>query len=173
MGTFGETGIGTAFGGPFSDDFKYVSSFTLAVDARVTKLTVYIRNTGDANQALKGCIYGDTAGLPATLLAVASPVNIVTGAPADWVDMVLVTPVVLPAGTYWLGAATGPTANKVEIGTTAGADRSKYQSGDEYDDGPSDPFGTTSNDNLYLSIYASYGSGTVNTILRGGRGSAW
>jgi Calcineurin-like phosphoesterase len=155
--TFGKTTVGatTVYASP---DYKFVSSFTLPVDADVSKLTVNVKGSGTSGaQPMRGVIYADSAGVPASLKATSTEVTVAFNAAKGWVDLPFGSSVRLTAGTYWLGIHSGPGTGDALIyysydTVTSGLD----QRNDPYSDGASSPFGTPTVKDRQMSVYATY-----------------
>jgi hypothetical protein len=169
--TFGKTTVGSKTTSA-AGDYKFVSKFTLGEDASVQKLTAYVFGTGTSGlQPLRGVIYADANGEPGALKAVSQEVTLAYNASKKWVDLTFSTPVSLTAGDYWLGFHAGPSTGSALIyyaydSTNAFGQRTAF---DTYSDGASNPFGTGTQRQRLMSVYATYSpvspSPPVNTGL--------
>ncbi len=156
--TFGKTSVGASSDNGIFSNYKVVHAATLPVAGTVSKLTLYaIPGINSPNaETLKGLIYADEGGVPGKLLAVGSEVTYqgnVNG--SGWIDLPLPTPVSLPAGNYWLGFITGG-ANEGMGYVYDNVSGSRAYNANSYTSGPTDPFGTASEDSEQASIYATY-----------------
>jgi len=71
-GTFGKTTIGGA-GARMPANQKQVNRYALATPASVTKLSIYLEPTSSSvQQVMKGILYSDASGSPASLLGVSA-----------------------------------------------------------------------------------------------------
>jgi hypothetical protein len=158
-GVFGSSTVGSS-SDAMSADRKRVNRFALSVAGSVWKLSIYLAPTGTGGQqVMKGVVYSDQAGSPATLLGVSSPLTFHSTDAAGWYDLVFSSPVALPAGNYWIGMLSGGTSGVTGFRWRSVA-ASRASNGNSYASGPSNPFGTASVDSEQMSIYASY---TIST----------
>ena len=124
----------------------------------IEKLTFYgCTNVAERITLLKGVIYADSGGAPAALLGVTQEVGLLTASRA-LVDLPFAAPLLLDAGTYWIGVIVdlidGDNQFAVTYNTETGA---LVANADDYTDGPSDPFGAIGNTyNKRISLYATY-----------------
>ena len=152
----GETfGYPTAGGTRYSvfADNKQGSKFTLSEAGAVDSIYFWGKlggGAGDPKEA-KLAIYQDNAGSPGALVATTPAVTVTST--RQWYAAGFSSPVSLSAGTYWLVAHS---ATKLDMYGDAGSTNQRAYNGDTYSDGPADPFGAATQDNIKLSIYATY-----------------
>jgi thermitase len=156
--TFGKTTVGAKFDGGMFSNYKIVHVATLPASGLVTKLSVYAVPGVNApsSQAVKAVIYRDNGGSPAGLVATGTEVlysSNVNG--SGWFDLPFATPVALTPGTYWLGFITGSTSEGIGYAYDTVANSRAYNT-NLYSGGPSDPFGSATEDSEQASIYATY-----------------
>jgi hypothetical protein len=155
---FGNHQIGGAsnstFGGLFLSNFTAPNNL-----GNITQIQVYMATGGAACQAV---IYSDINGVPVTLLAQSSPVN-VPGTEGEWVTFDI-NYTGIPAFTYWIGvlfegAATyyyGQSTNGTALYSSSGAMNATLC-----------PSGTATMGDT-LCVFAVY-----TPISTGGQGSNW
>src|SRR2546422_592767 len=154
-GTFGKTTIGGSAVSMAANQ-KQVNRYALATPASVTKLSVYLEPTGTSGQqVMKGIIYSDASGSPASLLGVSAQLTFTSTSAAGWYDLTFTTAVTLAAGNYWIGVLSGATA-KVAGFRFAKLAGSRDHNSNKYIAGPSNPFGSVNADAKQLSLYATY-----------------
>jgi subtilisin family serine protease len=156
--TFGKTTVG-ASPDVLAGGRKRVNRYALPTPGSVSKLSVYLAPTlSSGQQVMKGIIYSDSGGAPSSLLGVTEQLTFHSTNAAGWYDMRFVSPVRLSAGSYWIGALTGSTANVAgfRFDTVAG---SRDFNNNLYNSGPSNPFGSYKTDSEQMSIYATYTPG--------------
>src|SRR5207244_6064958 len=130
--------------------------YALATPAPVTKLSIYLeRGAASGQQVMKGIIYSDASGSPASLLGVSAQLTFTSASAAGWYDLTFSTPVTLAAGNYWIGVLSGPTA-KVARYRFAKLTGSRDHNSNKYTAGPSNPFGSVTTNDKQLSLYATY-----------------
>src|SRR6266576_624324 len=154
-GTFGKTTIGRSAASMAANQ-KQVNRYALATPAPVTKLSIYLEPAGSSGQqVMKGVIYSDASGSPASLLGVSAQLTFTSASAAGWYDLTFTTPVTLAAGNYWIGVLSGTTA-KVARFRFAKLTGSRDHNSNKYKAGPSNPFGSVNADAKQLSLYATY-----------------
>lgn len=149
MATFGDITAGTSTF-PTTNDRAIVGQFVLAENGQVTNITVFFDATSAAGDFFKGLIYADAAGLPGALVAVGAA----TSVPAGGGELVSsVTPFMLAAGTYWVGAVINSFNAVWDADTGAGGQRQEavtYAS-------PAGTFGTPAGSTAHrISAYVTY-----------------
>jgi hypothetical protein len=151
---FGTSAIGGFLSG-FSNDSTLVNKYSVSSDVRVTKLSMYLDGLGGAtgSQNLKGVIYSDNGGQPASLIAASNELQITSGSAGDWRDLPFSSPVTLKAGTYWIGAIVGGTAGVARDATTTVTGAMRYSS-DLYSDGPAAIFTNPGTADALISLVA-------------------
>lgn len=102
MATFGDiTAGGSTF--PCTGNRAILGQFVLTEEAQVESITCFFHSTSSAGVNFKGLIYTDVAGVPSARVVVGAAVAV----PAGGGELTsVVTPFVLAAGTYWIGAVT-------------------------------------------------------------------
>lgn len=90
--------------------------FTLAHDAQLTGLFIYILAGATAGGNIKGVIYADNAGAPGARLIVGAPAPVPAGGPF-YVESALTGS--LPPGDYWIGAVSDDSGGRAEMGSGA------------------------------------------------------
>lgn len=100
MATFGDiTAGGSTF--PATNDRAIFGQFVLSEEAQVESITCFFHSTSSAGANFKGLLYADATGVPGARIVVGAAVAV----PAGGGELVSsVTPFVLAAGTYWIGA---------------------------------------------------------------------
>ncbi|KKL66447.1 hypothetical protein LCGC14_2144890, partial [marine sediment metagenome] len=136
-------------------DTKTGSIFTISEDGDVTTVSAYLKLGGGAKspKVARAAIYTDNLGSPDALLD-ESIARTITGT-LQWWDFTFSPSVHLDANTpYWLVIHT---ATKIDIyGTPIPSTTQRSYNDDSYADFADDPFGAATQDDLQLSIYASY-----------------
>jgi subtilisin family serine protease len=153
--TFGTTTLGGGSDSMLANR-KRVNRYQLPTAGSVTKLSIYLQPTPTSGtQVLKGVLYADNAGSPATLLGTTSELAFSSTKTAGWYDLVFPSPVALAAGNYWIGMISGGTSYVAgfRYATVSG---SRNYNTSTYTTGPSDPFGTANTDAEQMSEYATY-----------------
>ena len=149
MAFFGDTTAGTSTI-PTTNDRAIVGQFVLSENGQVTGITVFFDTTSAAGDSFKGLLYADASGLPGALLAVGAATSI----PAGGGELLsAVTPFLLPAGTYWIGAVVNSFNAVWDADTEAGGQRQEavtYAS-------PASTFGTPAGSTVdRISAYVTY-----------------
>jgi glucose/arabinose dehydrogenase len=143
-GTFGATSPGSVVDS-LDANTKGVSKYTGPVPGQITKVEGWLSGLGAASgsQVVKAVVYGDSNGVPGSLLGTSNAVTMTAGAAFGWVPFTFSTPVTIAAGPVWVGylAGTSTGVTQFKYDTSAGA--VKYNA-DTYSDGASNPFGTAS-----------------------------
>jgi parallel beta-helix repeat protein len=150
LSKLGKTAVG---GNEFSQSShsKTASRFQLTQAAHISNITVYMWGDDSLTKAL---IYGDNNGVPNNLIGSSSEITV--GQSFDWYNFTFGVPVYLSPGYYWLTIHHKWNARfKYDIGTTNQAAIQDFNT-DNYDDGSSNPFGTTNYADSEISIYATY-----------------
>lgn len=151
--TFGYTGAGGDSYATY-DSFMRISSFTLTSAGTVSKLTARIwtntNNEGDTN--IKGLIFNDNEGVPATIVGVTAAVNCAAGSVTAF-DLPFSQGVFLQPGVYWLGVINGGGGGmnidiKLSVGKVIGS-FNNYTA-------PTDFGSQTTSANRQVCIYATY-----------------
>ena len=153
--TFGKTSVGASTG-QFAADRKRVNKYTLPRAGAVGELSVYLTGTATSGQqVLKGVIYADASGAPGRLLGTSAQLTFTSTSAAGWYHLTFPAPVQLAAGDYWIGEITGGTGGVAgyRYDNVAGA---RDWNSNTYSSGPTDPFGSFTNDNEQISLYATY-----------------
>jgi len=134
--------------------YKGAMKFTLSEAGYVSKLSAYLGGGYTAGtQYIKGIIYADNAGSPGDLIAVTPEESFGSSEPTQWYEFIFSSLVYLPAGDYWLGLHWG--GDNTMGWNLVGAGVVKYNA-DTYADGPTDPFGSTSDTVYMYTICATY-----------------
>lgn len=148
--TFGADSIGES-SGTISADFKLTGEFTLSEDGDVDSLARYT-NTSSGTAATKGIIYDDGGAAPDALQGTSGE-ETVTDQPGWWIFSFSPSISLTGSANYYIGNISGGAiAHYYDAGGTNGF----VDNADEYDDGPTDPFGSPNNANRILSVYAFY-----------------
>ncbi|HEV7585714.1 MAG TPA: choice-of-anchor D domain-containing protein, partial [Solirubrobacteraceae bacterium] len=153
--TFGKSTVG-ASPDSFLADRKRVNRYALSGAGTLSKLSIYLAPTATAGQQLlKGIVYADSGGAPASLVAVSEPLTFKSTDAAGWYDLVFSSPPSLVAGNYWIGIITGATSNVAgfRFDNVTGA---RDYNPNAYTAGPTSTFGTPSIDTEQTSLYATY-----------------
>lgn len=153
--TFGKTSVGASMG-QFAADRKRVNKYALPGAGAVSELSVYLATTATSGQqVLKGVIYADSGGAPGKLLGTSSPLTFTSTSVAGWYHLTFPSPLPLTGGEYWIGEITGASNDVAgyRYDTVAGA---RDWNANTYTSGPTDPFGSFTNDNEQISLYATY-----------------
>lgn len=142
------------------DDQKIAGKFTLTESGSISKLTGHVSNNDTGHQACHGkaILYSDNTGTPNALLATGSEVAIADNAAVAWVDFAFASNVNLTAGNYWLGIIWDSTATGVDLKSAATGGNGNRNS-DNYSDGASNPWLTSSPATWQFAIYATYTTG--------------
>ncbi len=131
-------------------------SFATPATASVTALKAYVdggaATTG--SQSARGVIYSDVSGAPRVPLATSTEVNISSGRAAGWITLTFASPVRLTAGTYWLALHSSGTSSVARYAATPVGGALRFNTGDAYADGASNPFGTAGMADKQMSIFA-------------------
>jgi hypothetical protein len=153
--TFGNTSVGGSSDW-FAANRKRVNSYVLPIAGAISELSVYLAPTPNSGQqAIRGIVYGDSGGVPGALLGTSSELTFASTSAAGWYQLTFPAPLELPAGEYWIGILTGPSAGIAgyRYDSVAGA---RYYNPDNYAELAPDPFGSFSTDNEQMSLYATY-----------------
>jgi subtilisin family serine protease len=156
--TFGKTTVGALTDSGIFSDYKVVHAATLPAAGAVTKLSVYAVPgvNSPSPQALRAVIYRDSGGSPGALVASGPEVSYRGSTNGSgWFDLPLTTPVALTPGTYWLGFITGTTTEGMGYRFDSVANTRAYNT-NAFASGPTDPFGSATEDSEQASIYATY-----------------
>lgn len=163
--TFGKTNIGATCQDSFAANRKRGVKYNLSSRGTVSSVTIYLKPSAAAgSQLLQGIVYADSNGSPGALLARTNQMTFSHTSSAGWYTMIFAAPPTLSAGSYWLGVATGATANVAGFcyDTVNG---SRAYNSNTFTSGPSNPFGQVSRDSEQMSEYATYSvTGAVPTI---------
>lgn len=158
MATFGRTPgqHGNTFDANPSG-YKVCRQYTAAAGP-ISKLVGYWQGAAaSGSQKVRGFLYTVSASNPAALIGVTDEITVVANQVAAEVDMPFSNPPNPGAIPVFMGIHYGDgTANVAQIGCD-GTGGDKYQTGDTYADGPSDPFGTPTGTTGGHSNYALYG----------------
>ncbi len=163
QGTFGYTTAGST-NYQLNPDNKQGSKFTLAHDGNITQISVYAKLGGGAKnpKEAKACIYSDSSGSPGSLLFESTPTTLTST--LQWYNFTFSSTVSLNASTYWLVLHHG---TKIQVYGDTGDTNQRSYNADDYSDGAEQQFGTPTQDDVKLSIYATYdysSSGTYEII---------
>ena len=162
MATFGYTSTPTDNWVNHSANYVNLCKFTLAENGVVSSISMYLGNqqTGHASCYVKGVIYSDSGGVPATLQVEGSAVQVLDNAAYAWV--VSAAPKVLSAGTYWLGVFGDDAAVGIDRGYVSSGGNTAYSS-DTYSNGAAATYIVGETRTYILGIYATYTTGTLLT----------
>jgi hypothetical protein len=117
---------------------------------------------GKYTEAVRGVVYADVNGQPGPLSGTTPPIWVGATVKAGWVDIPFSSPLRLSAGTYWLGLQFGGWTRLVRVGYDNGAAGAGRRSAvDAWDDGPSSPFGSATNDSAVWAVYATVSTTSV------------
>lgn len=153
--TFGSTTVGGSYD-TFSADRKRVNEYTLSVAGNVTNITIYLAPTSTGGeQVMKGIVYSDSSGKPATLLGATSQLTFHSTDKAGWYAMTFPAALKLGPGNYWIGVITGSTG-KVASYRYKKVSNSRDYNSNKYSSGPTSSFGGFSVDSEQMSLYATY-----------------
>lgn len=172
MATFGKTtqSSGSSYAW---NDAKVCGKYTLSESGSVSKLTVDISNTETSHSAchLRAVIYDDSGGDPNALKGTGDAIAIADNIAKQWVDLTFASPVVLDAGTYWIGFIGSGSAGDTAIGisfwfTSAGTSVEDWND-DTYADGASDPWGAAHNKTAArdFDVYGTYTTGAFAGLI--------
>jgi hypothetical protein len=136
--TLGTTSTGASFRTPNNAGITYLKKITVAADAFLMSVNVYIKGNNANAGALGAAVWSDSAGAPVNVIAGARTIgndgvsaalngNIQLNATARWIKMPL--GIWLAAADYWLGVKiSGGTAdNALLIAYSAGTGSDKTQ----------------------------------------------
>jgi len=122
----------------------------------VSKLSIYLAPGGTSGQqVLKGLIYADSSGAPSTLLAASEQLTYASTNATGWYDLKFSAPVKLTSGNYWIGVMTGATGGVAGFRFDSVTGSRDYNT-NTYSSGPTNPFGSFTNDAEQMSLYATY-----------------
>ncbi len=154
-GTFGATAIGSS-SDTFAADRKRVNSYSLAIPASVSKLSIYLAPTGTSGtQNVEGLIYADAGGAPGALLGTTRQLTFSSTGAAGWYDLTFASPVGLAAGKYWIGVITGASSGVAGFRYNSVSGSRDYNA-NAYTSGPTSSFGSVTTDSEQMSQYATY-----------------
>lgn len=152
MPTFGLTTSAGSFNADTVANDANLSKATLSEAGSVTKITAYLRGTGN----VKGLIYDDdgSGSAPGTLLGVTGAAAIANGS-GEWLDLTFSSPVALTASTYYLAVVVD--ADIDVMSESLGGGRMLLQGDNNYAS-PTNPFVYSGGDfsDFALSMYATY-----------------
>lgn len=151
MATFGDTTAGgSTF--PSTNDRAIFGQFVLIEEAQIESITCFFDTTSAAGANFKGLIYSDVAGVPSARLAVGAAVAVPAGGGAL---TSAVTPFVLAAGTYWIGAVVSDFQPVWDADSGLGGQREEAAQGMSYASPPATftSSGTTAD---RVSAYVTY-----------------
>jgi hypothetical protein len=139
-----------------SANAKRASPFTVYFPVTVKKLSAYIDGGGatSGSQVMRAVIYRHSSGAPRELVARSFQATIPAGRGPRWVDFYMPFPPRLQRGAYWLGLHSGATNGVARFAWDPVASSRRFN-GDNFADGPSNPFGSAALDNQQMSIFAS------------------
>jgi hypothetical protein len=170
MPVFGQSDItgftDAGFNWPVANNISVCGVFVLSEAGDVTKLTSYW-SAANATVRVKGVIYSVNAGEPSQLLGTTDEI---TGVPNDdWKDMPFAAPVILAAGSYFLGIITDTSLTTVT--SAAGTNRFDAVT---YASGPLSTWDVAgdSNSSTRKPIYATYTVGGGGSEDRTGTATA-
>jgi len=141
----------TSGGYTLTGDYKIASVATLSEDGTVDSICIYLDSYGA--QSITGIIYSDSSGYPHELVAETEAIT--SGGGAKWYAGEVNPPYEITAGTYHIGYITGSSYKYYRSGASELGNWD--YAADEYDDGPSDPWGDEHNRTGYIiAAYAHY-----------------
>jgi hypothetical protein len=150
-GTFGTMDVGVSIQNT-STDRVWISQFMLTEPAMVQQLVVRCAPTGGQGADVRGVIYADASGTPATLLATTNVITVPSG-PQSWVPLAFSAPLALEPGMYWLGTHN---ASAISIAYQSAIGGTKFNN-DVFADGTDATYGGGATTfSMQLSIYAEY-----------------
>lgn len=158
MTVFGHTTVESSWD---ADDgwpnVKGSNVFTLGVNGRVSKITVYLRNNGTGHAACHGktMIYSTSSGAPDALLVTSPEKDIADNKGEAWVNFTFASTIDLAAGDYALAWIFDSDAHGLSLARLL-TNGHHFPNADTYSDGPSDPFGSATEGTKRYSIYATY-----------------
>jgi subtilisin family serine protease len=153
--TFGKTNVGGSVDS-FLAERKRVNRYALSIAATVSKLSIYLAPTSTSGeQVIKGLIYSDSSGSPSALLGTSTQLTFKSTNTAGWYDLPFSSPPVLAAGSYWIGVITGASSHVAGFRYDSVAGSRDYNE-NTFTSGPTNPFGSFSNDAEQTSLYATY-----------------
>jgi thermitase len=153
--TFGKTSIG-ASPDVFASARKRVNCYTMPSPGAVTLIEIYLAPSGKSGQqVMKGIVYADEGGLPTTLLGVTEQFTFHSTNTPGWYEMKFASPLSLPAAPYCIGVITGATTN-ISGYRYDSVTNSRFYDANNYNAGPSNPFGNINVDSEQMSLYAVY-----------------
>lgn len=151
MATFGDiTAGGSTF--PSTNDRAIFGQFVLAEEAQVESISCFFHSSSTAGASFKGLIYTDVAGAPSARVVVGAAVVV----PAGGGELAsVVTPFVLAAGTYWIGAVVSDFQPVFSADAGVGGQREEAAQGMSYASPPATftSSGTTAD---RVSAYVTY-----------------
>jgi len=163
-GTFGKTAIGSTCD-TFTNDWKRVNKYSVGATVAVSKLSIYLKpGTVSGAQPIKGILYADNNGAPGSLIAATNQLLFHNTDSAGWYSLPFANPQTLNSGNYWIGVMTGSPARVAGYCYDIAAANVRDYNTNTFTSGPSNPFGSNSQDNRAMSLYASYSSQTSNTF---------
>ena len=154
--TLGPTTPGTSWTVGQPADTKYVNAVTLSGAGSLTSIRAYVSGAGGSfTEAVRGVVYDDANGAPGALRGSTATIWLFANAKPGWVDLAFSSPLLLPAGQYWLGLQFGGWTQLVRVSYTSGADGDGRYNADAWQDGASKAFGAGANDHERWSVYAT------------------
>jgi hypothetical protein len=155
LSTFGTTTIGGTTDTVVAQYKQVFGPFT-CIGGDVTKLTVYLAGNSANNQTLKGVIYAKTGSVPGALMGITNASTFNGGTlVAGWYDLTFASPVALVNGDYFIGWIADATSAGIKFYYDTVTNK-RFFSSDNYSDGPTDPFGSPTNDSESASFYATF-----------------
>ena len=156
--TCGKTSVG-GHSDHYVANRKRVNKCELPTAAKVSKLSVYLAKTSSAGQQLiRGVIYADSHGVPGVLRGETEQLVFKSTGAAGWYRLAFAKPVELPPGQYWIGTLSGATGGVAGYRYDSVA-RARDFNTNAYSAGPSNPFGSFTQDSQQMSLYATYTTG--------------
>lgn len=159
--TFGDTGVGAT---PAAvDDVVAAEVFTLSEAGSVTKLTVYTDVSITGSRSIIGAVYNSTG---ATKQGSDSSESTSTNTPG-WHDLTFGTPIALSAADYVLGVAhqAGAGDHRIYVDSEGAATNKDYAH--TYDSTMPADISTGADDDVSLSLYATYTVGSPTSNIHG------
>jgi len=148
MATFGKTTIGVNVETNLGNT-KRLCRFFLPENGEVTSVRIYGR--GLIERPAIGVLYSDLNGSPDQLLGMTNERWVYDN--LGWWGFTFSTPLKLSSGYYWIGIHT---TDRFEIRWDSGEQNQMAWNGDNYIDGPTNPFGSASFLAYAMSVYAVY-----------------
>ena len=168
MATFGNASVGGYTNNGFANQI-FVAQFAPPGPGTLTDVYAYIDNlsTGHVACNLRGVVYGDSSGIPYTLLGTATPNAITASQAAGWVDGNFGAGVPITGGTsYWLGFGGDANAGGINQYYSALTGGLENDNSSAYGSGPPNPYsGSEGTTTRILCVYATYTPTPVVTSL--------